>query len=60
MATRKRDLGQINQTEFIDARRTSTESNLNLNRVRAEFLARIAELEYAVGAPRAADKESPP
>ena len=59
IATRKRDLGQINQTEFIDARRTSTESNLNLNRVRAEFLARIAELEYAVGAPRAADREPP-
>jgi len=59
IASRKRDLGQINQTEFIDARRTSTESNLNLNRVRAEFLARIAELEYAVGEPRAADKESP-
>jgi len=59
IAARKRDLGQINQTEFIDARRTSTESNLNLNRVRAEFLARIAELEYAVGEPRAADKEFP-
>jgi len=59
IAARKRDLGQINQTEFIDARRTSTESNLNLNRVRAEFLARIAELEYAVGEPRAAGKEFP-
>ena len=59
IAARKRDLGQINQTEFIDARRTSTDANLNLNRVRAEFLARIAELEYAVGEPRAADKEFP-
>lgn len=58
IATRKRDLGQINQTEFIDARRTSTDANLNLNRVRAEFLSRIAELEYAVGGSRAADKES--
>lgn len=58
IATRKRDLGQINQTEFIDARRTMTDANLNLNRVRAEFLARIAELEYAVGEPRAADEES--
>jgi outer membrane protein TolC len=59
IAARKRDLGQINQTEFIDARRTMTDANLNLNRVRAEFLGRIAELEYAVGAPRAADREFP-
>ncbi len=59
IAARKRDLGQINQTEFIDARRTMTDANLNLNRVRAEFLARIAELEYAVGEPRAVDKEFP-
>jgi outer membrane protein TolC len=59
IAARKRDLGQINQTEFIDARRTSTDANLNLNRVRAEFLARIAELEYAVGEPRATGKEFP-
>jgi outer membrane protein TolC len=58
IATRKRDLGQINQTEFIDARRTMTDANLNLNRVRTEFLARIAELEFAIGDPRAADKES--
>jgi len=59
IAARKRDLGQINQTEFIDARRTMTDARLNLNRVRAEFLARIAELEYAVGDPGAADKEPP-
>ena len=59
IAARKRDLGQINQTEFIDARRTMTDANLNLNRVRAEFLARIAELEYAVGETRAVDKEFP-
>jgi outer membrane protein TolC len=57
IATRKRDLGQINQTEFIDARRTMTDANLNLNRVRADFLARLAELEFAVGAPGTADKE---
>ena len=59
IAARKRDLGQINQTEFIDARRTMTDANLNLNRVRAEFLSRIAELEYAVGDSRAADREYP-
>ena len=39
--SRKRDLGQINQAEFIDARRAMTDARLNLNRVRAEFLARI-------------------
>ena len=59
IASRKRDLGQINEAEFIDARRTMTDARLNLNRVRAEFLSRIAELEYAVGDPRAADKEPP-
>jgi outer membrane protein TolC len=54
IASRKRDLGQINQAEFIDARRAMTDARLNLNRVRAEFLARIAELEFAVGVPRMA------
>jgi outer membrane protein TolC len=54
IASRKRDLGQINQAEFIDARRTMTDARLNLTRVRAEFLARIAELEFAVGDRRAA------
>jgi outer membrane protein TolC len=58
IASRKRDLGQINQAEFIDARRTMTDARLNLNRVRAEFLARIAELEFAVGDVRVAEKES--
>jgi len=57
IASRKRDLGQINQAEFIDARRAMTDARLNLNRVRAEFLGRIAELEFAVGDPRAAHKE---
>jgi len=57
IASRKRDLGQINQAEFIDARRAMTDARLNLNRVRAEFLGRIAELEFAVGEPRAANKE---
>ena len=57
IAARKRDLGQINQTEFIDARRTQTDAQLNLNRVRAEFLARLAELEFAIGGSRASAKE---
>jgi outer membrane protein TolC len=57
IASRKRDLGQINQAEFIDARRAMTDARLNLNRVRAEFLGRIAELEFAVGDPRATHKE---
>jgi outer membrane protein TolC len=57
IAARKRDLGQINQTEFIDARRTQTDAQLNLNRVRAEFLARLAELEFAIGGTHASAKE---
>ena len=52
IVSRKRDLGQINQAEFIDSRRALTDARLNLTRVRAEFLARLAELEYAVGATR--------
>jgi len=46
--------------EFIDARKTMTDARLNHNRVRAEFLLRIAELEFAVGDPRAASPESMP
>jgi outer membrane protein TolC len=58
IASRKRDLGQINQAEFIDAQRTMTDARLNLARVRAEFLARIAELEFAVGDRRAAVEDT--
>ena len=57
ITARKRDLGQINQADFIDARRTQTDAQLNLNRVRAEFLARLAELEFAIGGTRAAGRE---
>ena len=57
IASRKRDLGQINQAEFIDARRAFTDARLNLTRVRAEYLARLAELEYAVGGTRALGEE---
>lgn len=57
IATKKRDLGQINQTDFIDARRTLTDAQLNLNRVRTEFLARLAELEFAIGDSRTTGKE---
>ena len=60
IASRKRDLGQINQAEFIDARRAMTDAQLNLARVLAEFLGRIAELEFAVGVPRSTDLESQP
>jgi outer membrane protein TolC len=52
IASRKRDLGQINQAEFIDARRANTDAQLNVTLVRAEYLARLAELEYAIGATR--------
>jgi outer membrane protein len=57
IAARKRDLGQINQADFIDSRRTLTDAQLNLNRVRTEFLGRLAELEFAIGDPHAADEE---
>ena len=49
ISSRKRDLGQINQAEFIDARRSLTEAQLNLTLVRTELLAKLAELEFAVG-----------
>jgi outer membrane protein TolC len=57
ITARKRDLGQINQADFIDNRRTLTDAELNLNRVRTEFLARLAELEFAIADPHAADEE---
>ncbi len=57
ITARKRDLGQVNQADFIDSRRTLTDAQLNLNRVRAEFLGRLAELEFAIGDPRAADED---
>jgi outer membrane protein len=57
IAARKRDLGQINQADFIDSRRTLTDAQLNLNRVRTEFLGRLAELEFAIGDPHAADED---
>lgn len=57
IAARKRDLGQINQAEFIDARRADTDAQLNLTRVRTEFLGRIAELEYAIGDSRRLEPE---
>jgi outer membrane protein TolC len=49
ITSRKRDLGQVSQAEFIDARRANTDAQLNVTRVRAEYLARLAELEFAVG-----------
>jgi len=55
--SRKRDLGQVNQAEFIDARRAYTDAALNVTRVRAEYLARLAELEFAIGEPRRLDQE---
>ncbi len=49
IVSRKRDLGQINQTEFIDARDALTDARLNLTRTRADALARLADVEYSVG-----------
>jgi outer membrane protein TolC len=57
ITSRKRDLGQVNQAEFIDARRAFTDAELNVTRVRAEYLSRLAELEYAIGDPRRLDQE---
>jgi outer membrane protein len=50
IASRKRDLGQINQAEFIDSRRAMTDAQLNLNLTRFAALGNLAELEYALGA----------
>jgi outer membrane protein len=50
IAARKRDLGQINQAEFIDSRRALTDAQMNLNVTRFAALGSLAELEYALGA----------
>jgi adhesin transport system outer membrane protein len=60
ITARKRDLGQVSQAEFIDARRAYTDAQLNVTRVRAEYLARLAELEYAIGDGRRLDPERLP
>jgi outer membrane protein TolC len=49
IASRKRDLGQISSTEFIDARSTLTDARLNQNLTRAGALVRLADVEYAAG-----------
>jgi outer membrane protein TolC len=49
IAARKRDLGQINQAEFIDSRRALTDAQLNLNVTRFAALSGLAELDYALG-----------
>lgn len=49
IASRKRDLGQINQAEYVDARRSLTDSQLNLNVTRFQALDELASLEYALG-----------
>ena len=52
IAARKRDLGQINQAEFVDARRLLTDAEINLNVTRFGALGSLADLEYAVGSGR--------
>lgn len=49
IASRKRDLGQINQAEYVDGRRALTDSQLNLNVTRFEALDALAALEFALG-----------
>ena len=49
IAARKRDAGVISQVEFLDARSTLTNAELNRNLTQFEFLIRKAELDFAVG-----------
>jgi len=51
IARRKRDLGQIAQVEFIDARRALTSAQLNQQVNRFQALTALAAVEYAVGGP---------
>lgn len=51
IARRKRDLGQIPQVEFIDARRSLTDAQLTRQVTRLQALSALAEVEYAVGEP---------
>jgi len=49
IAERKRDLGQISQAEYLDARRALTEAELNRNLTRSNALEGLAALEFATG-----------
>ncbi len=51
IARRKRDLGQIPQVEFIDARRALTSAQLSQQVNRFQALSALAAVEYAVGGP---------
>ena len=46
IASKKRDEGVINQTEFLDARNSLTTAELNLNLTRFAVLSETAEMEY--------------
>lgn len=50
IARRKRDLGQIAQVEFIDARRALTQARLSRQFSRYEALGALVAIEYAIGA----------
>jgi len=52
IASRKRDVGTINQVEFIDSERAQTRAQLNLNLTRFQVLIRRAELAYAAALDR--------
>ena len=51
LTARRHEAGRANQVEFIDARTTLTDAELNLNRTRYDLLIRLAELAYAAGLP---------
>jgi outer membrane protein len=49
IAVRKRDVGNISQVEFLDARNALTAAELGLNITRFDLLERQIELHYATG-----------
>jgi len=51
IAARKRDAGSISQVEYLDARNTLTQAELNFNLTRFDVWSRYATLRYASGEP---------
>lgn len=49
ISQKKRDLGAINQSEFLDARRALTDAALNLSQTRFAALSSLSRLDYATG-----------
>ena len=49
IVSKKRDLGQVTPSEYLDAQRALTAARLNGNVTRYEALAALAQVEYAIG-----------